>query len=569
MTQVPFKDDRNDPAYVNPTLPVGSGFSGATPTPSPVGSVSDDGYGAKCIARWDVVPFQTFTTTINVAVVAFHINGIDRVEFSVNGGAWTAVTEQTLNSETGVWEYWGTIDADDFSGNSCEVRAIVYPANAGTPRLLAGEYDEVGDIDSVWNGNHSLFLYPDKDNSLPAPVVYCSPTGSDSTGDGSSGNPFRNPAKAAASMASPSADGGIVYLKAGSYSYGPPPWPQATNTSRWLTIMPAPGVAQEDAIIVDGDTGGLGTTARLVRVKGVTINHTPGAGGVPRFAGGGIVWFDSVVVNGTRTEDYSHINTGAAKAWYVTDSYMTQSRNALRGATFQRGCTFGTLSGSPFGDSPCVIDCQVGEYDASGTEFHGDVFHWFYESDDRENIVVYNVAAPNFNNQAIFAEVADWTTPHYTRLDNVAIVNFHCEKQENGPESSYWERDTNHLIFRNVSIPDQNFYFLQEDYSTSISDVMIVGMVAKSFGGTEPPDGTVAEHSHTVDPTVYQSWLYGTDVTTGAEQYMTDVDSERSLQTTSRLRGRVRSAYWKVPTDAYGRVRPLLASIGALEDWKA
>src|SRR5690606_33560784 len=53
---------------------------------------------AKAIARWDVVPFQTFSGTMNVGIVAFHINGISKVDFEIGGKTYT-VTEATLNPQ--------------------------------------------------------------------------------------------------------------------------------------------------------------------------------------------------------------------------------------------------------------------------------------------------------------------------------------------------------------------------------------------------------------------------------------------------------------------------------------
>ncbi|GAG12791.1 unnamed protein product, partial [marine sediment metagenome] len=111
----------------------GSGFSGPTAQPDPVGS--GPGVDAKAIARWDVVPFQTFDGDFNVGVVAFHINGIDRVEFAVDGGPWLSISEMSENARVGVWEYWAAVRASDFADGEIELRAIAYPL-VGIPRVL-------------------------------------------------------------------------------------------------------------------------------------------------------------------------------------------------------------------------------------------------------------------------------------------------------------------------------------------------------------------------------------------------------------------------------------------------
>ena len=64
-----------------PTLQPGDGWVGPTPQPNPVGSPNMAGFDAKSIARWDVVPYQTFSNEFHIGVVAFHMNGIDRVDF--------------------------------------------------------------------------------------------------------------------------------------------------------------------------------------------------------------------------------------------------------------------------------------------------------------------------------------------------------------------------------------------------------------------------------------------------------------------------------------------------------
>lgn len=100
-----------------------------------LGEPGDFGYDAKAMARWDVVPYQTFDGDFNVGVVAFHINYIDRVEFSVNGGPWLPVYTMSMNSQINVVEYWATLRASDFTDGPLELRAVAYP-KVGIPRVL-------------------------------------------------------------------------------------------------------------------------------------------------------------------------------------------------------------------------------------------------------------------------------------------------------------------------------------------------------------------------------------------------------------------------------------------------
>src|SRR5262249_17949540 len=150
------------------------------------------------IARWDVVPYQTIveqtTPTFNVGVVAFHIAGIERVAFSLEGGPWTDVTSMELNPEAGVVEYFATIDASDFSSDGpIEVRATAYPKAAAPQAQGTAAYPGGGDPRVL----KSLFLYVDAGPAATPIARYCSPSGSDSTGDGSVGNPYASPWRAA------------------------------------------------------------------------------------------------------------------------------------------------------------------------------------------------------------------------------------------------------------------------------------------------------------------------------------------------------------------------------------
>jgi hypothetical protein len=78
---------------------IGDGFTAETPQPPAIGTPSDWAFDAKAIARWTTVPRSEYTSIFSVGVVAFHVNGINRVDFSVNGGAWKSVYEPKLNPD--------------------------------------------------------------------------------------------------------------------------------------------------------------------------------------------------------------------------------------------------------------------------------------------------------------------------------------------------------------------------------------------------------------------------------------------------------------------------------------
>jgi len=106
--------------------------------------VSDNntpGATAKAIARFDVVPYQVFSGDFEIGVIAFHINGIQKVAFEYETQSGLQIIESTamsLNPRTGVCEYWTTLNASDFKDGAVLIKATVYPNN-GIERELTLE----------------------------------------------------------------------------------------------------------------------------------------------------------------------------------------------------------------------------------------------------------------------------------------------------------------------------------------------------------------------------------------------------------------------------------------------
>ncbi len=150
------------PADFRYVLQPGTGFTAPTGPQAAVGDPTAQGHSENAIARWDVVPYQTFTGMFSIGVVAFDISGIKEVDFSVNGGAWTGVTSMTMNPQTNVNEYTASLNAANFADGAVEVSAIprLMP-NVGVPRVL-----------------DSLALYANAGGSLTGGAVYVSQTGS-------------------------------------------------------------------------------------------------------------------------------------------------------------------------------------------------------------------------------------------------------------------------------------------------------------------------------------------------------------------------------------------------------
>ena len=394
------------------TMTPGSGFSAATAQPGRAGSSSQFGYNDRVIARWDTVPYQTVTDKLNVGVVAFHNSGIDRVAFSVNGGAWVDVREMTLNPQTGVVEYWATLDASQFSKDgNVEVRAIAYP-KVGIARVLQG-----ADVSS--NGSNPMFLNVNKNGTLPSLVRYVATTGSDSTGDGSDAKPFATIARAAQDIGTDSgtgtADGGTIYLKSGNYqlaSVG-----VATN-NRWLTIAAAPGVARGAVQITSAATA-AGLNTKLVRFLNLTVHGSSTSKVLTNTIGlNGSLWVDhsDVIGPGQTTAQ----GTYGWYAQYLTDSNISQMRDGIAG-DITRNVKMFNIGSDAFSGSYLVVNSSVVDLDRLSTSFHPDVYQVYPSAN---NVILYGVdATTNVEAQGIFVGAG-------CTLTDAAFVNVRIDNQD-------------------------------------------------------------------------------------------------------------------------------------------
>jgi hypothetical protein len=401
-----------------PVLTPGGGFTGSTQEPGQIGSGT-----AKAIARWDVVPYQTITAaddpTFTVGVVAFHIAGIARVSFGLEGGPFVDATAMTLNPETGVWEYCATLDARDFATDRpIELRAIAYP-NAAAPQAEGTGGYPGGGFPRLLD---SLRLYVDAGPAEPPLVRYCSPSGSDSSGDGSAGNPYASPWRAAQAIHSAgggSADGGIVYLEAGNYDWGQPGGGGVPQTvDRWLTFRSRPGLTRDQVKIVSGAYPGM--TIDRIRVHEVTLNHYI-HGDDGGHGGSDEIWLDGVTCTGrgigTAVHPFGGWTPGfRSKYWTdvrVTDNAASvpESADILRDVHCQRN-QYGPIK------PKLVVNCSWDTMNNGGTSNHPDFTGWNFAGQGTtfDNSVVYGLTASNIDAQGIFYK----DTGH---LNNVAFVN--------------------------------------------------------------------------------------------------------------------------------------------------
>ncbi len=432
------------PAVLGPILVPGAGFNGPPEAPQPL--ASGPGADAKAIARWDVVPFQAFSGEFYAGVVAFHVNGIDRVEFSLNGGPWAPVRQMRLNPQTNVWEYFATLRASDFpSAGPVEVRAVAYPVN-GLPRALDG-----------------VRLYANLNNALAQNQRYVSVSGSDSN-DGTLQRPFRTLYKAMQSLSAAGgasgADNGVVYCMPGEYEWKRPDGSSTPVTrNAWATIQPAPGATTDQVTIVTA-AGGAGQAnggmyTKLVRLRNVTLKGTLDTIGPFE----DYLWLDGIKHVGAGMHDTTiYFNSAWWSGIYATDSLSTNVVNAYLTVNLIRNCVVDTVYDFSFMGCQMVINSRVrnanGGTSPEGWTYHSDVWK-DYNPGTSDNIILYGIdATENCNQQGVFSR----TDSHR----NFAIVN--CAFNLVGyPNQSQWRTRSDHMVIMNNT-------FLGAPFSLGLSD---------------------------------------------------------------------------------------------------
>jgi hypothetical protein len=374
-----------------PTLVGGEGFTGPTPQPEVVGTGA--GADAKAIARWDVVPYQTVATKIPVGVVAFHIAGIDSVDFSVNGGPWSRVTEMTQNPLTLVWEYSAWVDPATLTDGLVEVRAVVNPKK-GLARVLAGPYDE-GPA-AKGRGEHSLFLNANAQGTLPSKSMWVdAAAGDDATADGTPEHAFKNLYRAYEVASADKADvGGLtIYLKPGDYVW-PASWNGFKENAQYVTVAGAPGQPRTAARITFSDPNhNRGFDARRVCIRNLTVYSTL----LGNETKGGMIWTDGCEFEGKGLGDYPWF--APDPVWglgiWMTRPVIHNMGNATAEYRFMRDYEIYDIGEDAIRDlSGFAINGSIHDMRYGKPEVHSDViqfFDGFGANGQFENVAIYGL----------------------------------------------------------------------------------------------------------------------------------------------------------------------------------
>lgn len=524
-------------------------WGGATSEPGQIGTGT-----AKCIARWDVVPHQVITEattpTFTVGVVAFHIAGIEKVSFAVEGGAFVDVTEMTLNPFTNVWEYCATIELADFAADEeIELRAIAYPnaaapQAAGTGAYPGGGYPRLLD---------SLLLYVDADAAQAANVAYASSVyGSDSTGDGTEALPYQTVWKAAQLVhtnGTSNAGGGIVYLDYGSYTLATGSGTAPSTANRWLTVSAKPGVDPQTVLISMPYPGFNTDKLRLDRVR--CYNEIDGVD-----ATGRKLWISNASCVGTGIQNSIH-GGGWFPAWqggyWLTDMTISDDTDGLRNPNLARNVTTERVQRGGLGFGVCIINWTIRDtapYNGNHTSVVG-LNVGCAGATCPENSIYYGVVGTNLDSGHFHFK--DTTFVKDFAFVNVSIEGATVQGTEWGENCG----STNHLLLWNVTHRDGGWAWRQPQ--SEMSNISIRGVIFRDMGlspqGDAVPDSWF-DNCHYVGPLGITP---GTNVTTG------DPGLDASFRPTPNSPLNNRMTNLLVPVDADGVLRTVNGSVGAYE----
>ena len=536
-----------------PILEPGSGWTDPTPQPDAVGTPGMPGYDAKAIARWDVVPYQTFDDKFHIGVVAFHMNGIDRVSFSVDGGPWVDIHEMQHNPRTDVWEYTVTLDASLFAEDGAiEVRAIAWPKGAGKARVLS-------DADGRDIGESSVHLFSNDQSTLPntGVEIYVSPGGSDDAGDGTRSNPYGTITKAIRSvvLSTGTADGASINLLEGVYTY---PDLDSTNgvTNRWLTLQAASNLDRTQVILT---SPGSGISQRRLHVKNIRLELGETGDVLRRRSDpyNNHFWIDQCEIVGrghTGDIDARGVIRGGNSPTFFTDVAIRDivATNIGSQSILTRNIVAQNIGGD-FINSRCLVVNASVEHMRHNKGVHADIVQ--VPNGDIDNMIVYGLSALDISGQGFAIGNID------SRLENIALVNAVLQQIDTQGQKTWIGGgiEPNHLLFWHITWVNYSWVFNYDGHrNLSIRNCVITR--GSDISAEEYP-GLFADNNHFI----YADHVFGNHLTTGAPGWA-DPDSvpgDYRPGTGSILQDRVAPPL--VPVDVTGRRRSPTTSIGAYD----
>ncbi|MBL4906910.1 MAG: hypothetical protein JKX94_05605 [Sneathiella sp.] len=395
--------------------------------------LSDDkGFGTRAIALWNVVPFQNIKKEIEIGVVAFHMNGIERIDFSANGGPITSVKIAKINKRTNVLEYSIRLQIENNQDQKVDLRAIAYP-NMGEPRELK-----------------PLILYANGHGRYSGKTVFVTNKRQKSKGVGTKSKPFSSMSKALRKAGS---GGRVILLDPGLYYLGGKAG--IKNIKSWITIEGREGLDKNDIILGLKERKLVRLDVDKLKFKNLSLDVGSFIQIYPEITT--FVWFDKVVwfdskgwagvhkgqkLNPVRTSKY-------IGGYFVTNSISKDSLYGYPDAKLVRNSHLERISGDALQGVQMVLNVTIDNMDGDVRDHHSDILQYF---GDFDNVIVFGLRATNIRNvQNIFLG-------HYkSSFQNMAFVNIAIDNKKGNPPFSQLSSQQDHVLFYHLSIPNQDW----------------------------------------------------------------------------------------------------------------
>ena len=430
-------------------------------------------------ARFDMVPYQRIENggSLKVGVVAFSKPGVASVEFNATGqgysGGAKSVTSMSFNSDSGVWEYWTTFSANEFSSNGAiTITAIVTDNNANTRNLSL-----------------SMFAYG-ASAFVPVTIWIDDTGGNDSTCTvDNEAAPCTTLATAVTKVKAANGgvcDGAVFYYQEGTYTSESV---TVTTSAQWATIT-KDADANRNNVILNGGSSRI--SGSFVKFDSITMQSL---GSSSYVATPTRLWTNNCrkLGSGRWVSSSNPILFSDPDYHWSTNDYTYNVDFAYNRAALVRGATISTVGNDTFQNTRMVVNCTMDDSD-HGTNYstHNDGFQVFNTSmttsPPADNRIIYNYKATNMHYQGIFMR-----SDLGTATDN-AFVNVVMEMRDpanlnesgNYPHTAFalyhsWD----HLIVWNCSF----LWGGSEIYTSGLTNASIVGNVFFDLASTETTVG--------------------------------------------------------------------------------
>ncbi len=300
--------------------------------------------GTPAIAVWAYPDGNTVTGTAHIGVVAYHATGIQRVDFRVDSGPTTSITEETINPDTNEYEFVFNLDTTQLGNGSHIVYATAVPRagkNTALPSLLI----------QVANGVVFRTWYVDAN------------TGDDVDGNGTSATPYKTIDRACQEATG----GDTVRVRSGSYAF---PDSAGYGFTRYVTITPDTGASVWFPL-----PAGTILRSGFLKFDGLTFT-TPGNETISIYGDGSHSWFRNCVFIGRGKDD--PLNDGPAVYGRIGSSHIIFEYNQVHDKDEAATC---------IGDGRYIFRGNH-VYDQTGTPFVYDGTHILITGNHLHNLAI-------------------------------------------------------------------------------------------------------------------------------------------------------------------------------------